>query len=136
MDKIRKATYDAVKETSNSNRLFSSAKEAALSGKDVIYRDAPGMIAVAIDKEKTIPGCETADPIIALSYIELYAQSLGLGTLWCDYAVTILNLLPKAYELLEIPSNYSLNYTLMFGVPAIKYKRTIQPEMFTVKHLR
>ncbi|MBQ9406639.1 MAG: nitroreductase family protein [Desulfovibrio sp.] len=136
MEAIRATTYSAILKLQQLSKFQMAAKNAYTEGKDIIYRGAPSLVAVAIDKEKTIEGCETADPIIALSYFELYAQSLGLGTVWCDMALTIANQLPEVYALLEIPSNYTLNYVMLFGVPAIKYTRTIQPEMFAVKLLR
>ncbi len=49
------------------------------NGIDFVYRGAPAMIAVSVNISKTIPGCENAEPIIALSYLDLYAQSLGRG---------------------------------------------------------
>lgn len=51
-------------------------------------------------------------------------------------AVMAANMLPEVYSLLEIPSNYSLNYIMLFGLPAIKYARAIQPEMFSIKFLK
>ena len=111
------------------------AVKAFENGDDMIYRGASSMAAVAIDKSITTPGCETADPIIALSYLDLYAQSLGLGTLWCDFALMAANQLPELYSLLKIPCNYTLDYILLLGIPNIKYKRTTQPEMFNIKLL-
>ena len=136
MDEIRKLTYDKILSAQNSNPHFEMAKKAYLTGNDIIYCDASSMVAVAIDKSKTIAGCETADPIIGLSYLDLYAQSLGLGTLWCDMALTIAKQIPEVYSLLEIPENYTLDYILMLGVPNIKYKRAAQPERFSIKLLK
>lgn len=82
MDAIRRTTYNAIMSLPNPSRFHPFAKSFFDEGKDTIYRGAPSMIAVAIDMAKTIEGCENADPIIALSYFELYAQSIGLGTLW------------------------------------------------------
>ncbi len=135
MDEIRNITYNKIMSIKNPSKFQLAAKKSFAEGKDIIYRGAASMIAVAIDKDKTIEGCETADPIIALSYFELYAQSLGLGTLWCDMAVTIANQIPDVHSLLEIPKDYSLNYIMLFGIPSIKYSRTIQPEMFNIKLL-
>lgn len=136
MEEIRKVTYDTIMALPNPTAIQQRAKDSFLAGNDAIYRGATAMIAVAIDKAKTIVGCETADPIIALSYFELYAQSLGLGTVWCDYAVLIAKQTSEVYSLLEIPANYELDYIMMFGVPSIKYARTIQPEMFNIRMLR
>ena len=136
MDEIRKLTYDKILSAQNSNPHFEMAKKSYLNGNDIIYRGATSMIAVAIDKNNTIAGCETADPIIGLSYLDLYAQSLGLGTVWCDFALTIARQIPEVYSMLEIPDNYTLDYILMLGVPNISYKRTTQPERFSIKLLK
>ncbi|MBQ7608504.1 MAG: nitroreductase family protein [Desulfovibrionaceae bacterium] len=136
MDAIRKTTYECMAKASDPSPMFIMARDAYAAGNDVVYRGAPSLIAVAIDKEKTIPGCEMADPIIALSYCELYAQSLGLGTLWCDYAVLCAKQIPEVMALLEIPQNYELVYILLFGLPAVHYARTIQPELFTIRVLQ
>ena len=136
MEEIRKVTYDKIMSMQNLSPSLEMAKKVFLNGDDMIYRKASSMVAVAINKSKTTPGCETADPIIALSYLDLYAQSLGLGTLWCDFALTIAKQIPEVYSMLEIPENYKLDYILMLGIPAIKYKRTTQPEMFNIKLLK
>ncbi len=136
MEEIRKLTYEKSISSKNPTPSMETAKQAFQNGDDIIYRGATSMVAVAIDKSKTVPGCETADPIIALAHLDLYAQSLGLGTLWCDMALIAANEIPEVYSLLEIPENYSLNYILLLGVPAVKYKRTIQPERFSIKLLK
>lgn len=136
MEEIRKITYDKILSYKNPSSTMEMAKQAYLNGNDIIYRRATSMVAVAIDKNKTIAGCETADPIIGLSYLDLYAQSLGVGTLWCDMALLIARQIPEVYSLLEIPNNYTLDYILLLGVPAVKYKRTTQPERFSIKLLK
>ena len=135
MDALRKAAYAQVMASRDASPFIASAKAAWQQGNDIVFRGATSLVAAAIDLKRTIPGCETADPIIALSYIELYAQSLGLGTVWCDMALTLAKTLPEVGALLEIPENYTLNYVLLLGVPAIRYRRAIQPEMFSVKLL-
>lgn len=136
MEEIRRVTYERISSLQNHSPLFKMAKDAYENGNDIIYRGASSMVAVGIDKNNTVAGCETADPIIALSYLDLYAQSLGLGTLWCDFALLFANQIPEVYSMLEIPDNYTLDYILMLGVPNIRYKRTTQPERFSIKLLK
>ena len=135
MDAILRVTYQKIAEMENPTGLYLLAKEAFHAGKDLIFRGAPAMVAVATDKETVAEGCETVDSVIALSYFELYAQSLGLGTTWCGYAFMIAQQIPEMYALLEIPENYTLGYTMLFGMPAVKYQRTTQPDMFKVNIL-
>ncbi|MBR2180095.1 MAG: nitroreductase family protein [Selenomonadaceae bacterium] len=133
MQAIRKFTYEKVCASDSDSPVIKFAKDGYNNGKDIIYRGAPSMVAVSVNNSKVIPGCENADPIIAMSYLELYAQSLGLGTLWCDLALTIAQIFPEVRALLEIPEGYTLNYTMLLGVPNVKYKRTVQREPANVK---
>ena len=133
MNIIRKVTYEKVCASDSDSPVIKFAKDGYNNGKDIIYRGAPSMVAVSVDKSKAIPGCENADPIISMSYLELYAQSLGLGTVWCDLALTIAQIFPEVRALLEIPENYTLNYTMLLEIPNVKYKRTVQREPANVK---
>ena len=90
------------------------------------------MLVVSVNKEIAASTCHFVDPIIALSYIDLYAQSLGLGTLWCGLAYDALQKVPEVYAMLKIPKEYTLGYVMLLGVPAVKYSRTIQPEPFEI----
>ncbi len=112
---------------------FSKYKEALESGKDVIFRGAPCMI-VASSSIKA--PCTNVDPIIALSYIELYAQHLGLGTCWCGFAEACLKFFPEICDMLEVPSGYKPVYVMLLGVPAVKYQRTIQPEPYKITSIK
>lgn len=133
MRAIEKFTYDTIQAVDNASPVIEFVRDNYNRGIDFVYRGAPSMIAVSVDKSKAVAGCENADPIIALSYLELYAQSLGLGTLWCDAALSVLNELPAVKALLEIPEGYELNYTMLLGLPAVKYQRTVQREPANVK---
>lgn len=126
MNEIVRLSYEKLPQIIDKSPFFKVFCDGFQNGQDMVFRQAPSMAAVAVDKSKTVPGCENADPIIALSYLELYAQSLGLGTLWCDAAVLLLEHIPEALALLEIPEGYSLNYVLLLGEPALKYQRTVQ----------
>ena len=112
---------------------FSRYKNALINGEDVIFRDAPHMIVVS--SSVTAP-CATVDPIIALSYFELYAQHLGVGTCWCGFAEACLKFFPEICDMLEIPSGYKPVYVMLFGMPKVKYQRTIQPEPYKIAEIK
>lgn len=135
MDEIRRVTYQKIGEMKKPRGILLLAKKAFQSGNDIFFRGAPAMVAVATDKNVVAEGCETVDSVIALSYFELYANSLGLGTTWCGYAYMIARLIPEMYALLEIPENYSLGCTMLLGNPGIKYQRAPQPSMYRVRIL-
>ncbi|MBQ4492791.1 MAG: nitroreductase family protein [Deltaproteobacteria bacterium] len=137
MTALRRATY--AKEPfanigdSPGRRIY---REKIASGEDIIYRDAPVMIAVAAEKERTAPPHHgIVDAAIALTFVDLYAQSLGLGAVWCGLALHAALQIPEVLALLEIPEEYALCYTMLLGVPAVKYARTVQPEPFSMKVL-
>lgn len=135
MDKFRNITNNKIKKIFLSTKMnvimnkFSKYKDAFLNGEDVIFRNAPHM--VVISSPITAP-CANEDPIIALSYFELYAQSLGLGTLWCGFAQICLKLFPELCEFLEIPNGYKPVYVMLFGPTDTKYTRTTQPEEYKI----
>lgn len=133
MRAIEKFTYETIAAIGHGSPVIEFCRDNYNLGIDFIYRGAPSLVAVSVNKEKAVAGCENADPIIALSYLELYAQSLGLGTLWSDAALSVFNELPSVKALLKIPADYDLNYVMLLGVPAIKYKRTVQREPANVQ---
>ncbi len=114
-------------------KKFSRYTKAILRGEDVLFRNAPHMLVVSTPLDAP---CKDVDPIIALSYFELYAQSLGVATLWCGLATSCFKMFPEMCELLEIPENYKLGYVMLFGPRDVDYARTTQPDdmtMVTVK---
>jgi hypothetical protein len=66
------------------------------------------------------------DCIIALATFELYAQSLGVGTVWNGlFTLTITDLLPFLRKKLGIPEDHTIGYSMGFGYPAVQYERTV-----------
>ena len=136
MDAVRKMTYDGIAALTPDSPLYQLkgiVEQSLAAGRDIVYAGAPAMIVCAVNKNKVAPGCDTIDPIIALSYFELFAQSLGLGTLWDDFAVTIANTLPEVHSMLEIPKDYTLSFILPFGTPAVRYKRAPKKNGHSIK---
>ena len=135
MDKIKKYTYERLlklisnKFTAKYAGKFVRYKQAIENGEDVIYRNAPSMIVVSSSIKAP---CANVDPIIALSYIELYAQSLGLGTCWCGFAQACFKLLPKLSIVVKIPDGYKPVYVMLLGKSKVKYNRTVLPEEFPI----
>jgi len=126
MEEIVRVTYEEFEANPSAQHFIPWALEERKKGVEIVYRGAPSMAVVSVDLAKAVPGCETIDPVIALSYLELYAESLGLGTLWCDFAVLVANSFPKVKSLLNIPEGFTLNFILLIGVPAVRYKRVVQ----------
>lgn len=139
MDRFRNRTNNTIKKIFLSSKLdgimnkFSKYKNAFLNGEDVIFRNAPHMIVVSSPINAP---CANEDGIIALSYFELYAQSLGVGTLWCGFAQACLKLFPELCEFLEIPDGYKPVYVMLFGATDTKYTRTAQPEEYKISIIK
>lgn len=111
---------------------FECYKEAFERGDDIVFRSAPHMVVVSSPINAP---CAPQDPIIALSYLELYANSLGLGTCWCGYGAICVKLFPELCEILEIPEGYTPIYTMLIGHPAVEYKRTPEPEPYKISEI-
>ncbi|MBQ8887175.1 MAG: nitroreductase family protein [Candidatus Gastranaerophilales bacterium] len=108
---------------------FSNYAKLLLKGEDVIFRGAPHMVVVANHVDAP---CSKEDAIIALSYFELYAQSLGIGTCWCGLGDSCMKLFPELCEYMGIPEGYKPEYSMLFGPKEVNYSRTTQPEKVSV----
>ncbi len=133
MDKIRESVNKKLIKllsTKFLNKVTGSLaryRKLILSGEDVIFRKAPHLVIVSAPVDAP---CANVDPIIALSYFELYAQSLGVATCWCGLAQGCVQLFPEFAKQMKIPEGYKSSYAMLFGPPALKYSRAIQPEPF------
>lgn len=139
MDVLRKTVNEKINKALSNHFLSAAAnkferyKKAFLEGEDVVFRGAPHLVVVS--SPITAP-CANVDPIIALSYFELYAQSLGLGTCWCGYAEMCIKLFPELCNMLEIPQNYIPVYAMLLGIPKVKYSRETQPEPYKISEIK
>ena len=103
---------------------FARYRNRLLAGEDVIFRGAPHLVLVCTPADAP---CADVDPVIALSYFELYAQSLGLGTLWCGLFIWSLRAMPEFLGRLGVPEGYVPGYAMMFGNTGLNYPRATQP---------
>lgn len=135
MEKFRNRTNNKLKKILMSScvnaitKKFARYKKAFLSGNDIIFRNAPHMIVVSAPPSES---CAEQDGVIALSYFELYAQCMGVGTLWCGLAQACLKAFPELCEFLEIPEDNKPIYVMLFGPTDLKYERTVQPEDYNI----
>ena len=103
---------------------FARYRQRLVDGEDVIFRGAPHMVLACTPADAP---CADVDPVIALSYFELYAQSLGLGTLWCGLFIWSLRAMPEFLGRLGVPEGYVPGYAMMFGNTGLNYPRATQP---------
>jgi nitroreductase len=104
----------------------SYVKQWEEDGTDFVFRGAPHFLVVSAPKSVVTP---VEDCLIALTTFEMYAQTLGVGTVWDGLAKFIINdLLPEFKIRLGIPEDHVVGYAMAFGKPAVNYSRTAQHE--------
>ena len=89
-------------------------------GFDSVLRDAPCLV-VAMAPTESRNGM--VDLTLALSYLELFAPQLGLGTCWAGLLQGALLSVPGLKSELGIPSGFSHHYPMMIGYSKVRYYR-------------
>lgn len=88
------------------------------SGRDVVAHDAPHLIMAHANKNASAGDCQ-----IALTYLELAAYSLGIGTCWAGYMQGAAAFYPPMIEALQLPQDHQSFGVMMVGYPAHKLSR-------------
>jgi len=130
MRRFRAKAYDLIAEAVSSGRVpghhMSFLQEVSSAwrekAEDTIFRGAPHLLAVSAGPDAV---CPQEDVTLALAYFELMAQCAGLGTVWCGLAKWAMEAVPELKEVAGIPPD-SGYYVMLFGVPAVRYPRTVQ----------
>ena len=141
MQALRERTMDGLREAVLAGSLPKGLEFFAgfvdlydAKGVDVIYRNAPNLLVVSSPKGGPSP---KEDAVIALSYFDFLAASLGLGTLWDGLAKWAMStILPDLSRALGVPEDHELGYVMLFGAPAVRYHRTVQRGPARVNRVR
>ena len=131
MQSLRERTMDGLRDAARAGELpkglefFGGLVELYdAKGVDVIYRNAPHLLVVSSPRGGP---CPKEDALIAMSYFDLLAAGMGVGTLWDGFATWVLrDILPDLAQALGIPADHELGYAMLFGAPAVRYHRTVQ----------
>ncbi len=128
---FRGATYDGLARLIEAGQL--SANRAIFAdfvklwqekGVDILFRGAPHLLVATASRSCPTP---REDCLIALSYFELFAQSLDVGTVWNGLAKWAIDeLVPELKLRLGIPEDHLVGYVMAFGRPAVQYRCTIE----------
>jgi nitroreductase/NAD-dependent dihydropyrimidine dehydrogenase PreA subunit len=89
-------------------------------GMDKVLRNAPALVVAHAPKE-AVNGM--VDLTLALSYLELAAPTLGLGTCWAGLLQGALLSRPEIKEVLGLPENHPHHYPMMLGYTKPRYYR-------------
>ena len=89
-------------------------------GRDRVLRGAPHLIVAhgPLEATATHPAC-----IIALTYLELAATSLGLGACWAGYFNAAAMSYAPVKEMLKLPEGHASFGAMMVGYPKYRYHR-------------
>ena len=90
------------------------------SGSDSILRSAPVLIVASAPKEMAFG---LVDLTLALSYLDLLAPTMGLGTCWAGLLQGALLSSSSLREAVGIPKEHPYHYPMMLGYPATKHHR-------------
>ena len=96
------------------------------AGYDAVLRNAPAMVVASASKAA---GNGMVDLTLALSYLELVAPTMGLGTCWAGLLQGVLLSWSPLKEALGIPENHRFHYPMMLGYPKFKYQRLPERKM-------
>jgi nitroreductase/ferredoxin len=100
---------------------------------DILFRGAPHILITSAPKNCP---CPEQDCLIALSYFELFAQSLKLGTVWDGLArLAFIELMPEFSGKLGIPADHVFGNVMAFGKPAVEYQRTVPMRPATINRV-
>jgi len=90
------------------------------AGYDSILRTAPALV-VAYSPKEANNGM--VDLTLALSYLDLMAPAMGLGTCWAGLLQGALLSSPDLKQKLGLPAEYPYHYPMMLGYPKFAYHR-------------
>ncbi len=121
---IKKYRADAMR------RGFPAIVAAWAIGKDRVCRDAPHVIVAHADNRWPFGSEDCAN---ALTYLDLYAHHLGLGTCWGGYFYTAANNYPPLFEALGLPANHRVCGAMMVGYPVWTYHRCPPRKLLRVR---
>jgi nitroreductase/NAD-dependent dihydropyrimidine dehydrogenase PreA subunit len=90
------------------------------SGADSVLRDAPAVVVASAPKE-AVNGM--VDLTIALTYLDLLAPAMGLGTCWAGLLQGAMLASPAIKRAVGVPAGHPHHYPIMLGYPDAKYYR-------------
>jgi nitroreductase/NAD-dependent dihydropyrimidine dehydrogenase PreA subunit len=126
MEGLRTRIYKALAGAAGTGRVpeyLTNAASAYLDQKgDRVFRGAPHALIVSAPPDAP---CPSQDVTLALAYFEFLAQSAGLGTVWWGMLKSILEAMPELKPLFNLQPDH-VYYAMLFGIPAIRFSRTVQ----------
>jgi nitroreductase/NAD-dependent dihydropyrimidine dehydrogenase PreA subunit len=85
-----------------------------------ILRGAPVLIIVHAEKQNIIA---SIDCVIALTYLDLVAKSMGLGACWTGLALSMATSFPPVQNVFDLPEGHQACGCMILGYPKYNYVR-------------
>ena len=130
MDAFRAGFIKAIEEHNTPGKLIPRsiavpAIRMRKGGEDMFFRGASGLLIISSDETNSDVVTAPQDLAAACTYFEMLAQANSIATCWCGF----LNIVQKEIpELLEKTSGIRRTTpfnAMLFGIPAVKYARTV-----------
>ncbi|MCL5025591.1 MAG: nitroreductase family protein [Chloroflexi bacterium] len=115
--RLARLVEDWMRDGSGAGSYASSLARATEKGLDLICRGAPHVVIAHTPKGQESNG------VIALTYLELAAYSLGLGTCWGGFINNAANNWPPLRQALALPEGRASCGAMLLGYPRHKYQR-------------
>jgi nitroreductase len=90
------------------------------NGYDFVLRGAPSLVVACAPADYD---WGKQDCAIALTFLELAAESRGLGVCWAGYLTRVAAVHPPLREALSVPEGFVVHGGLMLGEPKYSYSR-------------
>ena len=84
---------------------------------DFFFKGAPLVIVVSSSSD--------INAGLASAYMEIMAESLGLGVLYSGFFAVCAGLSRKLRKLLELPKGHKVVSCMILGYPAVRYRRIV-----------
>lgn len=94
---------------------------------DFFFKGAPTVIVVSSKNE--------VNASLTSAYMEIMAESLGLGVLYSGFFVVCANFSGKLRKLIKLPKGEDVVSCLIIGYPAVKYQRIVPRKALRAKKL-
>ncbi len=116
-DKIERECVKLFRAGVGIGKIFSASLKNVDIHDNFFFKKAPLVIAVS--------GGDEVSATLASAYMELEANTLGLGVLYSGFFVACTKLNPKIKAMLKLPRGHKVVTCMIIGYPDVNYKRVV-----------
>ncbi len=124
---LARITIDWLKEKNDYKEIIEQWNQ----GHDILLRHAPHLLVATLPEDYS---WAMTDAATAISYLELTAHSLGLGTCWAGYFTRAAMEYAPLKKSLDLSKNHKVAGALMFGYPVYRFKKIPERNIVSIQH--